>query len=75
MSAELLERYRGLQAYVDWNDDDAARIKGMAHIIEAHMNALIDDFYAALYRARSIGEGLAMLRRDQPREFVLVGIE
>jgi PAS domain S-box-containing protein len=50
MSAELFERYKDLQAYVGWNDDDAARIKSVAGIIEQRMHLLIDDFYAEIQR-------------------------
>ena len=30
MPAELFERFKDLQAYVGWNDEDAARIKSVA---------------------------------------------
>ena len=67
MSSELLQRYRDLQAYVGWNDEDAARIKSVATTIEAHMNALTDDFYTEIQRhpeaARVITGGPAQIAR------------
>jgi len=67
MSLELLERYRDLQAYVGWSDEDAARIKSVATTIKAHMNALIDDFYTEIKRhpdaARVITGGPAQIER------------
>ena len=44
----LLERYRELQAYVGWNEDDACRVMATAARLEPYLPALIDDFYAEI---------------------------
>ena len=63
----LFERYRDLQAYVGWNDDDAALVKKAADVIESRMNGLIQDFYAEIQRhpdaARVIRGGQAQINR------------
>jgi PAS domain S-box-containing protein len=48
MSAELFERYKDLQAYVGWSDEDAARVKVASSVIHASMDRLVDDFYAEI---------------------------
>ena len=67
MPARLFQRFKDLQAYVGWTDDDAARIKSAAHVIDAGMDALIDDFYAEIQRhpdaARVITGGQAQITR------------
>src|SRR3990170_2877764 len=65
MSWELFERYKDLQAYVGWGDEDATRIKSVADVIEAHMDVLVDDFYAEIQRhpdtSRAITGGQAQI--------------
>jgi hypothetical protein len=34
MSSQLFDRYKDLQAYVGWNEGDAARIERVADVIE-----------------------------------------
>jgi PAS domain S-box-containing protein len=67
MSQELFERYKDLQAYVGWSDEDAARIIGAATTINARMDRLIEDFYAEIQRhpdaARVITGGQAQIKR------------
>lgn len=67
MSMPLFDRYKDLQAYVGWSDDDAARVKGMAAEIDKHMDVLVDDFYAEIQRhpaaARVITGGQAQIAR------------
>ncbi|MFV2066153.1 MAG: protoglobin domain-containing protein [Pirellulales bacterium] len=61
---ELYGRYRELQAYVGWSDDDAGRVAVAFRLLEPHFSALVDDFYAEMDRhpnaRRAISEG-----RDQ----------
>jgi PAS domain S-box-containing protein len=45
MPSRLIARYRDLEAYVGWDNDDAARIREVADHIRQHMQLLIDDFY------------------------------
>ena len=33
LPSELIDRYRDLQAYVGWTDEDAARIKSVAELV------------------------------------------
>jgi signal transduction histidine kinase len=46
----LFDRYRELQSYVGWTDDDAARIKAIAALADPYLPALIDDFYDQIER-------------------------
>jgi signal transduction histidine kinase len=48
--SESFERYRRLQRYVGWTDDDAARVGRAARFVEPAFRDLIDDFYAAIER-------------------------
>jgi two-component system sensor kinase FixL len=48
MSIELYERYRDLEAYVGWSEEDAALIRNAASHVREHMHVLIDDFYAEI---------------------------
>jgi signal transduction histidine kinase len=49
MDAErLLQRYRELQSYLDWTDEDAARIVAAAPLLESGLRNLVDDFYAEI---------------------------
>jgi signal transduction histidine kinase len=51
MSAEgLFRRYRELQQYVGWTDEDARRVESVGAGLEPHLPALIDDFYAEIER-------------------------
>ena len=47
----FFQRYRQLQHYVRWSQEDEARIATIARIITPHFPALIDDFYAVIRRA------------------------
>ena len=44
----LAERYRRLQRYVGWSDDDARRILEVAPLARASFDELIEDFYATI---------------------------
>src|SRR5262245_19943159 len=44
------ERYRELQSYVGWSDDDVGRIVAAGPILEPHLPVLIDDFYDEIER-------------------------
>ncbi|HEY1378549.1 MAG TPA: protoglobin domain-containing protein [Gemmataceae bacterium] len=43
-------RYRELQQYVGWTDDDARRVRSAADLLDPHLPALVDDFYATIDR-------------------------
>jgi len=47
---QLLARYRELQSYLDWTDDDAVRIAAAAPLVETCLQSLVDDFYAEIER-------------------------
>ena len=44
----LFQRYRELQRYVNWTDEDAQRVRKLAPAAERHFRALVDDFYVAI---------------------------
>jgi two-component system, NtrC family, sensor kinase len=46
----LYRRYQELQAYVGWTDEDARRVRSALEVVEPHLAALIDDFYAEIER-------------------------
>ena len=46
----LFDRYRELQSYVGWTDDDARRIADAAPLLAPHVPMLIEDFYAEIER-------------------------
>jgi len=50
MSKDPVERYRELQRYVGWTDEDARRVASVAETIEPHLPALVDDFYDEIAR-------------------------
>lgn len=52
MNAELspFRRYKELQAYVDWTDEDATRVRIVAASLESHLGAVVEDFYQAIER-------------------------
>ena len=43
-------RYREFQSYVGWTEADAERLVAAAPLIEPHLVALVDDFYAEIDR-------------------------
>jgi PAS domain S-box-containing protein len=67
MPERLYGRFKDLQVYVGWTDNDAARIKSAAQLIEAGMDALVTDFYDEIERhpdaARVITGGRAQITR------------
>jgi two-component system, NtrC family, sensor kinase len=46
--ARLFGRYRLLQSYVGWTDEDEGRIRLIAPLLRRHLPGLIDDFYDAI---------------------------
>jgi two-component system sensor kinase FixL len=46
----LFDRYRELQSYVGWTDVDAQRVEAVAPLLDPHLPALIEDFYAEIER-------------------------
>jgi signal transduction histidine kinase len=46
----LYRRYRELQAYVGWTEEDARRVVALAGLLEPHLKPLIDDFYEEIER-------------------------
>jgi signal transduction histidine kinase len=43
-------RYRELQAYVGWTEDDARRVRSVSELLEPHLTDLVRDFYAEIDR-------------------------
>jgi signal transduction histidine kinase len=46
----LSERYQGLQAYMDWKEEDRERIHAVHGMLRPHLPGLVDDFYEAIER-------------------------
>lgn len=47
---ELYRRYRELQRYVGWTEEDAQHVQSVAAMLGSHLTPLIDDFYAEIDR-------------------------
>ena len=47
---QIYRRYQDLQVYVDWTDEDAERVHSLAPMLESHLPALVEDFYAEIAR-------------------------
>lgn len=50
MNADPTRRYRELQQYVGWSEDDARRVASVARSVDPFLPALIDDFYSEIAR-------------------------
>lgn len=63
----LFRRYRDLQSYVGWSDDDAARVAASIEVLQPHFARLIDEFYEEIGRheatAQVITGGPAQIER------------
>jgi signal transduction histidine kinase len=46
----LFDRYKELQSYVAWADEDAERVHALAPLLEPYLTGLVDDFYAQIAR-------------------------
>src|SRR5689334_8817433 len=42
------QRYQELQRYVNWSDEDAARVQSIGPLVKRYFGALVDDFYAEI---------------------------
>jgi signal transduction histidine kinase len=47
---DQFRRYQDLQRYVGWTDDDARRVQQLGPLLDSHLPALVDDFYAEIDR-------------------------
>jgi signal transduction histidine kinase len=47
---KLYERYRELQRYIGWTEDDGHRVRELTPIVSQHFTPLIDDFYVAIQK-------------------------
>lgn len=45
-----IERYRELQAYVEWTDADEAQVRRLGELIDPDVPSLIDDFYTEIQK-------------------------
>src|SRR5690348_7061254 len=63
----LFQRYKELQNYVGWNEEDARRVQAVAALLDPCLHDLIDDFYAEIERhpnaRRVITGGTAQIDR------------
>jgi PAS domain S-box-containing protein len=64
---EFAQRYRVMQKYVGWTDDDARRVAALSSLVMPHAQVLIDDFYAEIQlhpeAARVITGGAEQIER------------
>lgn len=63
----LFDRYRELQSYVAWTDEDAQCVQSLYPFVEPHLLTLIDDFYEEIQRhpfaAKVVTGGQAQIDR------------
>lgn len=48
--AEKFRRYQELQRYVGWTEEDAARVRSLAFLLDPYLKPLVDDFYEEIER-------------------------
>jgi len=68
MSAEdFAQRYRDMQRYVGWTDDDARLVASLGPLVAPHADALVKDFYREIERtpdaAKVITGGSEQIKR------------
>jgi signal transduction histidine kinase len=67
LTQRLTDRYHELQQYVAWSDEDARRVTSVAPIVQPHLPALVEDFYAEIERhpkaKKVITGGIAQVER------------
>lgn len=49
-ATDLFRRYQELQAYVGWDEGDAARVNSVAELLQPALPRLVDDFYMEIDR-------------------------
>ncbi|MCA9169848.1 MAG: PAS domain S-box protein [Planctomycetales bacterium] len=63
----LFERYRDLQRYLDWTEQDRLRVLEIRAVVLPHLEDLTDDFYAEILRheatASVLTEGAGQIAR------------
>lgn len=47
---EVFQRYQQLQSYIGWSEAEAEWVRAAAVLVEPHIAALIEDFYAEIQR-------------------------
>lgn len=66
-SQKLFARYRELQRYVGWSDDDAEKVRALGPLVAPTFPALIEDFYDEIERhsdaVKVITGGAAQINR------------
>ena len=50
MSTDVVARYRELQRYVGWTEEDARAVASVAGVMEPYLAGLVDDFYDEIAR-------------------------
>jgi signal transduction histidine kinase len=64
---DLHAKYRALQAYVSWSEDDEHRVASLATLLAPHFPAIVQDFYEATRRddvtRRILGDDPALVAR------------
>jgi signal transduction histidine kinase len=66
-SNQLYRQYQHYQSYIGWTDADAGHVRAAARVLQAHLQPLIDDFYAEIGRhaetRKVIESGQTTIRR------------
>jgi PAS domain S-box-containing protein len=60
----LFDRYQELQQYVGWTAEDTQRAQSVHELLQPHLPALVDDFYAEIERHR---EAMKVITGGQPQ--------
>lgn len=47
---QLFHRYKELQRYVGWTEDDAQRVRALEPILQPYLHLLVEDFYSEIAR-------------------------
>lgn len=47
-TATIVERYKTLQRYIGWHEDDAQRVREAQAVLLPYLDPLIDDFYSTI---------------------------
>ena len=56
--SDLYHRYQELQAYVGWDESDAARVQAVAPLLQPVLLVLVDDFYQEIDRHPKARQGI-----------------
>ena len=47
-TALIVERYKTLQRYIGWQEDDASHVRAAQTVLLPHLDPIIEDFYSTI---------------------------